>query len=395
MRNWRTRFALVCATISLWAAAPAGAQPAGGKTPALVVLDSDLAQWQSWVQPLGWRVLSVSAAANAGIDAQVQAAAEQVSDAIQSGSVDPLRVYVAGRGEAAAAVFYTVSREPDLWAAALAIGGSPRPAIDTDRLYAANVTNVPLLWISSGADDQAMAERLHSAGIPIEWRAGATAKVNEILQWLGSHAREPFPASIDCETNSPAFASCYWIRMTKFDPNERNDVLPSTRMPASIHASLDLGGFGFKTDDSGPGVLVAFLLPKYSGPLRIGDRIVALDGREIPDARRYVEIMSQITEERPATVMVQRGKVRVRIETRIILPPHAPATTARVQAQYLPAEKAVQIVSRTVTEMRVTIPAEWVPATLDWNGVPLEKMETPGCRLLTMEKELEKSGACP
>ena len=53
------------------------------------------------------------------------------------------------------------------------------------------------------------------------------------------------------------------------------------------------------------------------------------------------------------------------------------------------------IVSRAVTEMRVTIPRQWVPAVLNWNGVPLEKLESPGCRLLTIEKALQRAAACP
>jgi hypothetical protein len=45
--------------------------------------------------------------------------------------------------------------------------------------------------------------------------------------------------------------------------------------------------------------------------------------------------------------------------------------------------------------MRVDIPAHWLPAVLNWNGVPLENMQAPGCRLLTIEKAIEKAGPCP
>jgi hypothetical protein len=183
--------------------------------------------------------------------------------------------------------------------------------------------------------------------------------------------------------------------MTKFDAAERNDVLPSTQMQPATAASLDLGSFGFKPDAPGPGVLVGFLPEKYSGPLKMGDRIVALDGREIADAKRYSEMMRQIKEERAAVVMVQRGKERIRIETNIVLSKHAAAATARVQANYDPAEHEIQIVSRTVTEMRVTIAPQWLPVLLNWNGVPLEKVETAGCRLLTINKEIENAAPCP
>ena len=52
-----------------------------------------------------------------------------------------------------------------------------------------------------------------------------------------------------------------------------NDVLPSTRLQGSNGAALNLGGFGYKPDDPGPGVLVSMLPDKYSGPLKMGDRI--------------------------------------------------------------------------------------------------------------------------
>ena len=78
-----------------------------------------------------------------------------------------------------------------------------------------------------------------------------------------------------------------------------------------------------------------------------------------------------------------------------MLPKRTPVVTARVQAKYAPEEKEIQIVSRAVTEMQVTIPAEWVPAALNWNGIALEKLEAPGCQLLSMEKALENVKMCP
>ena len=69
--------------------------------------------------------------------------------------------------------------------------------------------------------------------------------------------------------------------------------------------------------------------------------------------------------------------------------------TARVQGQFTAAEREIQIISRTVKEMKVTIPAEWAQESrLSWNGVPLEKIEAPGCLLLTMEKELLRAAKC-
>jgi hypothetical protein len=308
--------------------------------------------------------------------------------------VDPAHVYIAGRGDAAAAVFYAISRVPDLWAAGVALGGSPKAALDSNRIFAANFTLVPVLWIS-GDDSKPMVEKLTAAKLNLEWQpVSGGASAAGLMEWLARHQRDAYPLSIDCETNSPAFARCYWIQPTKFDAHERNDVLASTRIPGGTGAALDLGGFGFKTDDPGPGVLVTSLPQKYSGPLKGGDRLMALDGKPLADARRYLEFMEKVTDEKAAVVTVQRGKERIRVETRIVLPRREPGVTSRVEAQVLPAEKEIQIVSRTVTEMRVTVAPQWVPATLLWNGLTLENLQEAGCWVLAVEKDLLHAEKC-
>src|SRR5262249_24310120 len=148
-------------------------------------------------------------------------------------------------------VFYGISRVPDLFAAGVASGGSPQPAIDTDRLFTANFTNAPVLWISAGAGDEAVAVQLKNGALNVGRRTSNNATNEAIQEWLSKHRREEFPTAIDCETNSPTFASCYWIQMVKFDVNERNDAVPSTQLKGATHAALDLGGFGYKSDDPG------------------------------------------------------------------------------------------------------------------------------------------------
>lgn len=411
-RNWPNEFGRACATINLllcWPLAAqtqlpaAHAQPAAqtqpqaaqAKSPAVALLDaSDTVQWQNWTRESGWQVIAPAGAPAADIDSRVRALAAAVEAATQSGSVDPARVYIAGRGDAGGAVFYAISRVPDLWAAGAVLGGSPKAAIDTNRIFTANFTNVPVLWIS-GDDSKPMVDKLTAAKLNLEWQpVSSGASAASLIEWLGRHQRDAFPLSIDCETNAPAFARCYWIQPTKFDANERNDVLASTRIPGGTGAALDLGGFGFKTDDPGPGVLVTSLPEKYSGPLKPGDRLFALDGKPLANARQYLELMEKVTEERLAVVTVQRGKDRIRVETRITLPRRDAGFTSRVEAKYLPAEKEIQIISRTITEMRVTVAPEWVPATLVWNGLALENLKEGGCWVLSVQKELLRAEKC-
>jgi hypothetical protein len=394
-RSWRSASVAASVTFSLLAAFVGLLAPgrATAQTPAIALVDpADAQQWQEWTKEAGWRV--IAGAASESPDGRVLALAAAVRDAIRDG-VDPARVYLAGRGPNAALVFYTISRVPDLWAAGIAIEGSPQPAIDSGRLFTANFRNTPVLWTSSGAGDQALAATLREAGLNLEWRPTAAMSPANVLQWLARSKREPFPAEIDCETNSPQFARCSWIEMTKFDAAERNDVLPSTRMARSQTPSLDLGAFGYKADEAGPGLLVSQLPEKYNGPLKLGDRIVAIDGRPVETPKRYLEMMARYTESRPAVAAIQRGKERLRLDTFVIVPKPEATVTARVQGQFSAADREIQIVSRAVREMKVTIPPAWAQDTrLSWNGLALEKIEGPGCILLTMDKELLRAAKC-
>jgi hypothetical protein len=60
----------------------------------------------------------------------------------------------------------------------------------------------------------------------------------------------------------------------------------------------------------------------------------------------------------------------------------------------VPGDKEIQIVTRTVTQLQVTVPPQWVPANLYWNGLSMEDIKTPGCIALKMEKELLRAERC-
>src|SRR5215475_11133726 len=110
-KSWLRRSALVCAAVSL-AATALRAQPA----PAIVLIDpADAPQWQKAASQPRWRVIVSAAAADANLDQRILALAAAVREAIQKSEVDPARVYLASGGSSSAAVFYAVSRMPDLW----------------------------------------------------------------------------------------------------------------------------------------------------------------------------------------------------------------------------------------------------------------------------------------
>ncbi|HEY1221235.1 MAG: PDZ domain-containing protein [Bryobacteraceae bacterium] len=394
MKNWRTESALACSIISLLVCGVAVAQ-APAKTPALAVIDAkDSAHWQAVAQEAGWQTIVPAGASTDPLDTRALAVAAAVRSAIQNSGVDPARVYLAGRGDSAAAVFYVISRLPDLFAAGLAIGGSPQAALATGRIYTVNFNNSPVLWVTDKDADEATAQKLKAAGMWMEWRSASEMKNADVFAWLAARTRDPFPLDVDCETDSPTFASCFWLTPGTFNVNELNDVLPRTLVATATPGALDLGAFGYKPDDPGPGVPISRLPEKYSGPLKLGDRITAIDGHPIADAHEFQDLMTKATEERRVVIMLQRGKERTRLETRILVPHHDFVPTARVQGRYEPGQKQILISSRSVTEMRVEIPPAWAGASLFWNGLALEKIDKPGCVLLMIDKELLHAGPC-
>jgi hypothetical protein len=373
---------------------PAGAQ--APKSAMLVLLGGDTKTWQAACQERGWQFLEApSDTAGKSIDQRVKALAAAVEDAEKRLPVDANRVYLAAQGGSVSTLFYVTARIPDLWAAAVGAGGSPRSAIDSNRMFAANTTNLPVLWLFGNKDEEPLGKKLRAAGFHLELREPTVAKPSEIFEWLAAHQRDPFPTTADCETGSPLFTHCYWVEVAKFDPAESNDVLDSTRVqPLGSGAVLALGPFGYNLGEPGPGVLVASLPEKYAGPLRLGDRIVELGGKELKNGAEFAQVLYQTFEEKPVVAMVERGKARLRMETKIELAPRAEPVTARVRAQYLPDLQEVEVVSRAITQMKLTLPEAWLPARITWNGTEVANATAAGCWLLDEQKELLTGKRC-
>ena len=371
---------------------PCAAQ--SSKSPLLVLLGGDIKTWRAECQQRGWQFLE-PAEAGKSADQLVKDLAARAEEAAKSPSVDPNRIYLAAQGASVSTLFYVAARMPDLWAAAVGAGGSPRSAIDSNRLYAANTTNLPVLWLFANKEEGPLGKKLKDAGFNLEWRQPEVARLSDIFDWLATHEREPFPSIADCETGSPIFTHCYWVEITKFDPGESNDVLASTRVPPlGSGATLAIGPFGIDAADKGPGVVVASLPDKYAGPLKLNDRIIEMGGKDLKDAADYTQALYQTFDEKPTVLMIARGKEHVRLETKIVLGPRPEPVTARVRAQYLPELQEVEVVSRAIKQMKVTVPVSWLPVKLNWNGTELATASEAGCWLLDEQKELLNAKRC-
>jgi len=304
-----------------------------------------------------------------------------VEAALAAHAAAPERTYLIGEGQAASAIFYLTSRRPDLCAAALAVGGGPRAAIESNRLFAANTLLTPVLWIPPPGDPtvEAFSARLREAGYRLVAPPKSDLTVAEALDWLEAQRRDRFPLKVDCETGHPEFTRCYWVTITRLDFTRRNDVLASSRVAPGSGAYLSLGPFGFDPAAPGPGVLIGWLPTGYPGPLRTGDRIVAVGGKQISDARAYIALMEQQAEARDTAVIILREGRRLRLETRILLPRREELETARVQAEFLPEEREILIVSRGAAALELRLPESWTPARINWNGLEAGAATQGGC----------------
>jgi hypothetical protein len=363
----------------LLAMAAWGAEPA----PLLVLLGPAAEPWKAVAAQRGWELVALGDAP--ADDLTAKRVAEAVTEAAKGREIDTGRTYVAGLGASAAAAFYVVSRRPDLWTAAFAAGDDIEPAVETNRLFGANAQLIPILWlVSPQARDAAQAVRvkLLAKGFDVDLRT-ATTTVDQAFDWLGGHKRFPYPPKIDCETGSPVFARCYWLEIAKFDVGARNDVLLSSRVPPGPGAYLALGPFGYDKSAPGPGVLVGWLPPNYSGPLQLGDRILSVGGTSLADAHAYIRLMAGQRDERGIGVVIERGKKRERLETRIALAQRGENFTGRVQAEYLMDAHELLLITRGVAGLRLDLPSFWVPCTINWNGNDAGSASSAGCWLLS------------
>lgn len=378
-------------SVSYFSVAP---RTSAQRSPLLIVLcpglerggaKAGLELWRTAAGSRGWQVIAPYGRSASFGDGAVGMLDAVVRDVRGRFEVDSARIYLAAREAASPLAFYIASRAPHLIAGAVAMGGSPRDAIETNRLFGGNTALAPVLWVVEPGG-QAAAEpwrrAMLDAGYNVVMRSSQGSTEEAALEWLGNLRLHQYPSKVDCETGNLAFGSCYWIRIARFDAGQRNDALSSTRVRPGSGASLSLGGFGYRLSAPGPGVLVEWLPEGYKGPLKLQDRIVSLAGRTVENAAAYVSLLEGITEARGVAVLVQRGKERLRLETKAVLPKRDEGSTSRVQAEYFSDDKEVLVITRQIGELRLDLPEYWVPAHINWNGNDMGSADKPGCWVL-------------
>jgi hypothetical protein len=320
-------------------------------------------------------------------DAGILALVQLVARAEKMPMVLPNRNFLIATGEQAWMAFYAASRAAGLFAASLA-DGSPRPAMDSNRLFAANSANGTVFWTApANQADPEERSRLSAAGFPFQ----PVNTVEEGITRLAGREAEEFPAQADCETGNPAFGLCHWVQILRVDAGRRNDALGTTRVKPLASATLSIGPFEYDASIAGPPVVTS--LPEgYKGPLQKDDRIVAMDGKAVDSPAAYLGILADARQEKSVTVMIQRGRDRKRVEAKIVPRQLEETFTGRLQGQYLQDAKEILLVSRGVGALRLDVPPQWVGATVNWNGEELGKEVQEGCWIAVFGGRLQR---CP
>ncbi len=122
--------------------------------------------------------------------------------------------------------------------------------------------------------------------------------------------------------------------------------------------------------------------------------LASIAGKPLRGPAEYLALLDQTLEAKPIALVVERGGSRIRLETRVLLPVREETVTARVQARYLPELKEVEILSRSVSELRVTVPNHWSGAKITWNGLEPGVVDAAGCWLLAQEQTVTLA-RCP
>ncbi len=340
-------------------------------------------QMQAGVEQKGWRLLIPSSPKlPLWSDWGALAVREIIDQESDTGAIDRSRVYLLALGSATPAAFSLVSRLPDMWAAAIAVEGDPRPAIDNARLFAANAAGIPFLWVANEQTQQtqqSLIEKLRQASFPVDITKAENLNLGQVIATFENRQRPEAPETVDFETDSLQFSRCYWVEITALDAGLRNDVLGESRVKPGSGAALSIGPFGYNLAEPGPGVEVSWLPPDYKGPLKLQDRIVAIRGKEVADPPAYQKMMDAEDEPADAAVTVERGGRRIRLENRILLPNRVIPPTARVKAERTSKPPGIQIVSRGVSGLRLHIPKDWIPAAVNWNGLDQGTLKAAGC----------------
>lgn len=294
------------------------------------------------VQPFGW---AESAWWHAS---QVDNILTLVDRVKRQYNVDESQIYLTGTSDGGTGAYYLAMREPTLWSSVLPlighIGVLANPATGADgELFVSNLVNRPLFVVNGVRDPLYPAARM-APYVEAMQTAGATVIFrpqphggHDTTWWEGEralyerfvhdHPRAPHPPLLSWETERTDRANrIQWLVLDHLGARSSDVALADTNT-VSERQEPDFGLRGDSRQEQGTRVVQ--VVPETDAArmgLRVGDRILAIDGRPIVDMAGIMAAFGKNTGPRIAFV-VERGKARVALEGPF--PPQAPSSAGR------------------------------------------------------------------
>jgi poly(3-hydroxybutyrate) depolymerase len=220
-------------------------------------------------------------------------------------NVDESRIYLTGTSDGGTGAYFLAMREPTPWSSVLPLIGHlavlANPATGADgQLYLSNLVNRPLFVVNGMRDPLYPAARvapyveaMQAAGATVIFRPQMNAG-HDTSWWpaeralferfVRDHPRPPHPALLSWETERvDRYNRIQWLVIDELGVRSSDSVLADTNT-VSERFDPDFGVRGDAKKDKGTRIVE--INPDSDAAkmgLRVGDRIVAIDGQPVAD----------------------------------------------------------------------------------------------------------------
>ena len=266
---------------------------------------------QIYVHPFGW------ADAAWWHGSQVDNILSLIDRVKRQYNVDESRIYVTGTSDGGTGTYFLAMREPTLFASFLPLIGNPgvlaNPAVHADgQLYLSNLVNRPFFVVNGVNDPKYPAARiapylelLETAGVALTFRP-QTAGAHDTSWWesergayeafVRAHPRQPHPRLLSWETERvDRYNRVQWLVIDALGARP-SDVPLLDVNTFSERFEPDFGIRGDSRKEKGTRIVqvIAGSDAELMG-LRVGDRIVEIDDRPVPDLAAILAAFERAT----------------------------------------------------------------------------------------------------
>jgi hypothetical protein len=128
-------------------------------------------------------------------------------------SIDPDRIFIAGRGDGVGAAANVASIFPYIFAGLIGRAG------DLGETSPKNFGNVHAYFTGGGSNVSTFCDQAVELGYETVTNE-PEGKLESVWEWVSTHSRIANPTKVDFELKSPYAAQSYWISAEGFDPEE-------------------------------------------------------------------------------------------------------------------------------------------------------------------------------